>query len=138
MLASDRRGLRGVAARQRLFTRRRPIGVVGLITPWNFPAAIPAWKLGAALAYGNAVVLKLGYESPRTGLHLAECSRSRASRREYSTYSPAPALRPAPIVAQPAVRALSFTGSVPVGHGVREEATAPAAVSSSSWVAITR
>ena len=42
-----------------VFTRRRPLGVVGLITPWNFPAAIPAWKTGPALAYGNTVVLKL-------------------------------------------------------------------------------
>ena len=41
-----------------LFTRRRPRGVVGMITPWNFPLAIPAWKLAPALAYGNAVVLK--------------------------------------------------------------------------------
>ena len=41
-----------------LYTRRRPRGVVGLITPWNFPLAIPAWKLAPALAYGNVVVLK--------------------------------------------------------------------------------
>ena len=58
---------------QRLYTVRRPIGVVGLITPWNFPAAIPVWKLAPALIYGNTVVLKLGYEAPRTGLHIAEC-----------------------------------------------------------------
>ena len=58
---------------QRLYTVRRPIGVVGLIAPWNFPAAIPVWKLAPALIYGNTVVLKLGYEAPRTGLHIAEC-----------------------------------------------------------------
>jgi aldehyde dehydrogenase (NAD+) len=58
---------------QTLYTRRRPIGVVGLITPWNFPVAIPVWKLAPALVYGNTVVLKLGYEAPRTGLHIAEC-----------------------------------------------------------------
>ena len=58
---------------QTLYTRRRPIGVVGLITPWNFPVAIPVWKLAPALIYGNTVVLKLGYEAPRTGLHIAEC-----------------------------------------------------------------
>ena len=52
---------------------RRPLGVVGLITPWNFPIAIPVWKLAPALIYGNTVVLKLGYEAPRTGLHVAEC-----------------------------------------------------------------
>ena len=53
-------------------TRRRPLGVVGLITPWNFPIAIPVWKLAPALMYGNTVVLKLAYEAPRTGLHVAE------------------------------------------------------------------
>ena len=59
-------------AGQRLYTLRRPLGVVGLITPWNFPIAIPVWKLAPALIYGNTVVLKLGYEAPRTGLHVAE------------------------------------------------------------------
>ena len=53
-------------------TRRRPVGVVGLITPWNFPIAIPIWKLAPALIYGNTVVLKLAYEAPVTGLHIAE------------------------------------------------------------------
>ena len=52
-------------------TRRRPLGVVALITPWNFPAAIPAWKTAPALAYGNTVVLKLAQDAPLTGLHLA-------------------------------------------------------------------
>jgi aldehyde dehydrogenase (NAD+) len=60
-------------ANQRLWTVRRPVGVVGLIAPWNFPAAIPAWKAAPALVHGNTVVLKLAYEAPRTGLHLAEC-----------------------------------------------------------------
>src|SRR5260370_23561842 len=54
-------------------TLRRPLGVVGLITPWNFPAAIPIWKLSPALAYGNTVVLKLAWDAPLTGLLLAEC-----------------------------------------------------------------
>jgi alpha-ketoglutaric semialdehyde dehydrogenase len=54
-----------------LYTVRRPLGVVALITPWNFPAAIPAWKLAPALVYGNTVVLKLAQEAPLTGLHLA-------------------------------------------------------------------
>src|SRR3954449_831292 len=60
-------------ANQTLYTRRRPLGVVGLITPWNFPVAIPVWKLAPALIYGNTVVLKLALEAPRTGLHIAEC-----------------------------------------------------------------
>ena len=50
--------------RSLLFTRRAARGVVGLITPWNFPLAIPLWKLAPALAYGNACVLKPSEHSP--------------------------------------------------------------------------
>src|SRR3954449_9046048 len=53
-------------------TRRRPVGVVALITPWNFPCAIPVWKLAPALMCGNTVVLKVGFDAPLSGLHIAE------------------------------------------------------------------
>ena len=56
-----------------ILTRRRPLGVVGLITPWNFPAAIPIWKSAPALAYGNTVVIKLAWDSPLTGPAAREC-----------------------------------------------------------------
>src|SRR5881396_4082514 len=59
--------------RVHMFAISKPLGVVGLITPWNFPAAIPVWKLSPALAYGNTVVLKLAWDAPLTGLLLAEC-----------------------------------------------------------------
>src|SRR3954447_11759606 len=107
-----------------LYTLRRPLGVVGLITPWNFPAAIPAWKMAPALVYGNTVVLKLAQEAPLTGLHLA------AALDEAGI--PAGVLNivigrgsevGTPLVEHPRVRAISFTGSVPVGEGVRDEAT---------------
>jgi acyl-CoA reductase-like NAD-dependent aldehyde dehydrogenase len=49
------------------------VGVVGLITPWNFPVAIPAWKLAPALVAGNTVVLKPSEEAPVSALHLARC-----------------------------------------------------------------
>lgn len=54
-----------------LFTRREPLGVVGLITPWNFPIAIPAWKLAPALVTGNAVVLKPASQAPAMSFELA-------------------------------------------------------------------
>lgn len=54
-----------------LFTERSPLGVVGLITPWNFPVAIPLWKAAPALVYGNTVVLKPSEHSPLTGQLLA-------------------------------------------------------------------
>src|SRR5215212_11326715 len=51
---------------------REPIGVVGLITPWNFPIAIPVWKIAPALAYGNTVVFKPASNTPGTAVRLVE------------------------------------------------------------------
>ena len=107
-----------------VYTMRRPLGVVGLITPWNFPAAIPLWKTAPALVYGNTVVIKLAQEAPLTGLHIAECFAEASL--------PAGVLNVlvgrgsevgSPLVRHPHVRAISFTGSVAVGTEVREEAT---------------
>ena len=110
---------------QTLYTRRRPIGVVGLITPWNFPVAIPVWKLAPALIYGNTVVLKLGYEAPRTGLHIAECfAEAGLPAGVLNVLTGAGSKVGAELVSNRDVRALSFTGSVAVGHAVRNEATA--------------
>jgi aldehyde dehydrogenase (NAD+) len=110
---------------QRLYTLRRPLGVVGLITPWNFPIAIPVWKLAPALVYGNTVVLKLGYEAPRTGLHVAECfAEAGLPPGVLNVLTGSGSKAGAEIVSNAAVRAISFTGSVPVGRSVREEATA--------------
>jgi aldehyde dehydrogenase (NAD+) len=110
---------------QRLYTIRRPLGVVALITPWNFPFAIPVWKLAPALIYGNTVVLKLGYEAPRTGFHVAECFAEAGLPDGVLNVLAGPgATVGAALVANPAVRAISFTGSVAVGESVRERATA--------------
>src|SRR5205823_2424689 len=54
-----------------LYARREPLGVVTAITPWNFPIAIPAWKLAPALAFGNTVVWKPAEIVPLTSTHLA-------------------------------------------------------------------
>src|SRR5258708_10486648 len=54
------------------FTVREPVGVVALITPWNFPLTIASWKLGPALAAGNTVVLKPAELTPLTALRFAE------------------------------------------------------------------
>src|SRR4051794_5067826 len=109
---------------QLVYTLRRAVGVVGLITPWNFPIAIPLWKLSPALVYGNTIVMKLASEAPLTGLHVAECFEEAGL--------PAGVLNVVlgsgskvgnAIVTHPEVRAISFTGSVPTGNGVRDEAT---------------
>ena len=64
-------------------TRRRPLGVVGLITPWNFPIAIPTWKTAPALVAGNAVVLKPSDLAPLCAVRLVEALR-RGGRHEGS------------------------------------------------------
>jgi aldehyde dehydrogenase (NAD+) len=105
-------------------TLRRPLGVVGLITPWNFPAAIPIWKLSPALAYGNTVVLKLAWDAPLTGLLLAECfDEAGVPAGVLNVITGAGSKVGNALVRDPRVRAISFTGSVPVGHSVRDEAT---------------
>jgi alpha-ketoglutaric semialdehyde dehydrogenase len=110
---------------QRLYTLRRPIGVVGLITPWNFPIAIPVWKMAPALIYGNTVVLKLGYEAPRTGLHVAEAfAEAGLPAGVLNVLTGSGSTVGAELVKNEGVRAISFTGSVPVGRSVRDEATA--------------
>jgi alpha-ketoglutaric semialdehyde dehydrogenase len=106
-----------------VFTRRRPLGVVGLITPWNFPAAIPAWKLAPALAYGNTVVLKLAQDSPLTGLHLARAlEEAELPEGVLNVIIGRGSDVGEPLVSNPRVPAISFTGSVPVGQGVRDTA----------------
>jgi alpha-ketoglutaric semialdehyde dehydrogenase len=108
-----------------LYTVRRPLGVVGLITPWNFPAAIPAWKSAPALVYGNTVVLKVAQEAPLTGLHLAAAlDEAGIPEGVFNVVIGRGGEVGTPLVRHPKVRAISFTGSVAVGRQVREEATA--------------
>ena len=105
-------------------TRRRPVGVVALITPWNFPCAIPVWKLAPALIYGNTVVLKLAYEAPLTGLHIAEAfAEAELPAGVLNVLTGRGSTVGAALVRDPRVRAISFTGSVATGTSVRDEAT---------------
>ena len=105
-------------------TRRRPVGVVGLITPWNFPLAIPVWKLAPALIYGNTVVLKLAYEAPLTGLHVAEAfAEADLPAGVLNVLTGRGSTVGAALVRDARVRAISFTGSVATGGWVRDEAT---------------
>jgi alpha-ketoglutaric semialdehyde dehydrogenase len=105
-----------------VYTVRRPLGVVGMITPWNFPAAIPAWKAAPALAYGNTVVMKLAQDAPLTGLHLAAClEEAGITPGVFNIVIGRGSAVGTPLVRHPQVRAVSFTGSVPVGRQVRDE-----------------
>ena len=75
---------------------RMPVGVVGAITPWNFPIAIPSWKLCPALVCGNTVVLKPAEDTPLLAERLRAAARARRGcRRASSTSSTATARRPA-------------------------------------------
>src|SRR4051812_21206385 len=105
-------------------TRRRPLGVVALITPWNFPIAIPVWKLAPALIHGNTVVLKLAYEAPLTGLHIAEAfEEAELPAGVLNVLTGRGSTVGAALVRDRRIRAVSFTGSVATGQGVRDEAT---------------
>jgi alpha-ketoglutaric semialdehyde dehydrogenase len=105
-------------------TRRRPVGVVALITPWNFPIAIPVWKLAPAVVYGNTVVLKLAFEAPQTGLHVAEAfAEAELPAGVLNVVTGRGSTVGAALVHDTRVRAISFTGSVATGHWVRDEAT---------------
>jgi aldehyde dehydrogenase (NAD+) len=105
-------------------TFRRPVGVVALITPWNFPIAIPVWKLAPALIYGNTVVLKLAYEAPLTGLHVAEAfAEAELPAGVLNVLTGRGSTVGAALVHDERVRAISFTGSVATGRWVRDEAT---------------
>ena len=98
---------------------REPLGVVGLITPWNFPAAIPAWKTAPALAFGNAVVLKPAELVPGTAWAMAEIiSRSGLPRGVFNLVTGKGSVIGEALVANPDVAGVSFTGSARVGMQV--------------------
>jgi alpha-ketoglutaric semialdehyde dehydrogenase len=112
------------SSRTFLFARREPIGVVAVITPWNFPIAIPAWKIAPALAYGNTVVWKPAELVPLTATHLLQAlidvglppgvlnmvlGKGSEVGEVLTTHGD--------------VDAISFTGSNPVGRSIQLKAT---------------
>lgn len=98
---------------------REPVGVVGLITPWNFPIAIPAWKIAPALAYGNCVVLKPADLVPGSAWALAEIiSRSGIPDGVFNLVMGKGSVIGQAMVQHPGIAAISFTGSVGVGKRI--------------------
>jgi len=99
------------------YTMRKPLGVVGLITPWNFPSAIPAWKMAPALVGGNTVVIKPASLAPLSALRLVEALHEAgipAGAINYVTGGGGTVGNT--LVDHPAIRAVSFTGSCEVGN----------------------
>jgi acyl-CoA reductase-like NAD-dependent aldehyde dehydrogenase len=98
---------------------REPVGVVGLITPWNFPIAIPAWKIAPALACGNCVVLKPAELVPATAHALAEVIvRAGVPAGVFNLVMGKGSEVGQAMLEHPDVSAISFTGSVPTGRRV--------------------
>ena len=105
------------------YTRREPIGVVGLITPWNFPLAIAAWKLAPALACGNAVILKPAEQTPLSTLHLARlCVEAGLPSGILNCITGGPEVGKA-MVSHPGIDKISFTGSTEVGQEIVKAAS---------------
>ena len=98
-----------------LFTRRRPLGVAGLITPWNFPLAIPLWKAAPALAFGNGVVVKPAPQATAVAVRLAELLAPVLPEGLFAVV-PGEAETGEALVAGADV--VSFTGSTAVGRSV--------------------
>jgi acyl-CoA reductase-like NAD-dependent aldehyde dehydrogenase len=101
------------------FTVREPVGVVGLITPWNFPLAIASWKLGPALAAGNTVVLKPAELTPLTALRFAELAAEAGIPEGVVNVVVGPgSICGQRLVEHPAVDKIAFTGSTEVGRSI--------------------
>lgn len=109
--ASDPRALQ--------YTTRVPLGVVGLITPWNFPVAIPIWKMAPALIYGNTVVIKPALETTVTMMKVLECiEQVNLPAGVVNLVSGKGSVVGQRIIEHPQINGLSFTGSNNIGKQV--------------------
>ena len=109
----------------RLYTVDEPVGVVSLVTPWNYPIAIPAWKLAPALAAGNTAVLKPASLAPGVARALVECLDEAGVPDGVVNFVTGSGSDVGDtLVTHEAVDAVSFTGSAAVGERVYEDATA--------------
>lgn len=110
--------------RVHMFAFRKPIGVVGLVTPWNFPSAIPAWKLAPALICGNTVVLKPASAAPLSSWRIVEALHEAGIPRGVVNYVAGSGgeLGKALVAAKP-LKGVSFTGSCEIGNWLHAEAS---------------
>ncbi|MEM1341166.1 MAG: aldehyde dehydrogenase family protein, partial [Pseudomonadota bacterium] len=99
--------------------RREPVGVVAVISPWNFPTATASWKIAPALAYGNSVIWKPANVTPASAIALAEIiSRQDLPPGTFNLLmGPGGGVGQA-LIESPKLDAISFTGSVPVGRAI--------------------
>ena len=103
-----------------LYTVREPLGVVSVITPWNFPIAIPAWKIAPAIGFGNTVVFKPASDAPLTAIRFVEALHEAGLPKGVVNLVSGSAGKVGdPLVRDPRVTAISFTGSNEVGKGLK-------------------
>lgn len=106
-----------------LYTRREPLGVVALVTPWNFPIAIPAWKMAPALIYGNTVVFKPASFAPEIAYRLVEVLVEAGLPKGVVNYvTGSGRLVGDVLVGSKELSGISFTGSYSVGMKIYEKA----------------
>ncbi len=102
-----------------ILIEREPVGVVGLITPWNFPIAIPAWKIAPALACGNCVLLKPADLTPACAWEIARSLKEAGCPDGvFNLVMGRGSTVGTRMVGHPDIDAISFTGSVPTGRGI--------------------
>ena len=105
--------------------RREPVGVVAVISPWNFPTATASWKIAPALCYGNAVVWKPANITPASAVELTKIIAAQdIPEGLFSLVLGSGSTIGQQLVESPMVNAISFTGSVPVGKGIASAAIA--------------
>lgn len=108
-----------------MFTNRVPLGVVGIISPWNFPVAIPVWKIAPALIYGNAVVFKPAQETAVTAAKVIECfAEAGLPAGVLNMVTGAGSVIGQGIIDHKDIKGISFTGSDQVGKLVAQGAVA--------------
>ena len=108
-----------------MYTTRVPLGVVGVISPWNFPVAIPIWKMAPALIYGNAVVLKPAQETAVTAAKVMECfDMAGFPEGVVNMVTGSGSVIGQGLATHPGVGGITFTGSNQVGKQVGQAALA--------------
>ncbi|MGC3791754.1 MULTISPECIES: alpha-ketoglutaric semialdehyde dehydrogenase GucD [Priestia] len=102
-----------------MYTTRAPLGVVGVITPWNFPVAIPIWKIAPALIYGNAIILKPAREAAVTAAKVMECfAEAGLPSGVVNMVTGSGSVIGQGIIDHPDIKGITFTGSDAVGKQV--------------------
>src|SRR5437763_2957179 len=110
--------------RVHMFAIRKPIGVVGLVTPWNFPSAIPAWKMAPALICGNTIVVKPASAAPLSSWRIVEaCHDAGIPKGVVNFVAGSGVSLGKALVEAPPLKAISFTGSCDVGRWLHQEAS---------------